>query len=91
MVRQALYVIDGIIRDETAFKNLNVNDIENVSFLKDAAATAVFGSKAAADALLWLLQKAGLPESRSLLILTIFAWNTPANFLNSLVLTIRRL
>src|SRR6218665_1896963 len=43
---EPLYVIDGIIRDKGTFAALNVNDIENISFLKDAASTAVFGAQA---------------------------------------------
>ncbi|GAB3667884.1 hypothetical protein GCM10028791_43450 [Echinicola sediminis] len=41
-----LYVIDGVITTEQDFNTLNSNDIETISFLKDAAATAVYGSKA---------------------------------------------
>lgn len=41
-----LYVIDGIIKDESQFNNLDVNDIENISVLKDGAA-AIYGVKAA--------------------------------------------
>ena len=41
-----LYVIDGIIRTEDDFANLAPEDIENISILKDASATAVYGSRA---------------------------------------------
>lgn len=41
-----LYVIDGIMKDEGSFNNLDVNDIENISVLKDGAA-AIYGVKAA--------------------------------------------
>lgn len=41
-----LFVIDGIIKDEGQFNNLDVNDIENISVLKDGAA-AIYGVKAA--------------------------------------------
>lgn len=41
-----LFVIDGIIKDEAQFNNLDVNDIENISILKDGAA-AIYGVKAA--------------------------------------------
>ena len=37
------YVIDGIISSELQFQTLNPNDIENISFLKDGAATAIYG------------------------------------------------
>lgn len=39
-----LYVIDNIIRNENDFVNLNPNDIDSYSILKDAAATALYGA-----------------------------------------------
>src|SRR5690606_32604333 len=41
-----LFVIDGVMKDEGQFNNLDVNDIENISILKDGAA-AIYGVKAA--------------------------------------------
>ncbi len=41
-----LYVIDGVITEEQDFNAINSEDIESISFLKDASATAVFGSRA---------------------------------------------
>ena len=41
-----LYVIDGFIADEGAFNNLDINEVETVTVLKDAAA-AVYGARAA--------------------------------------------
>ncbi|WP_221929322.1 TonB-dependent receptor [Saccharicrinis carchari] len=41
-----LYVIDGVIRDESDFNSLNSSDIDKISILKDASATAVYGSRA---------------------------------------------
>ncbi|WP_027380385.1 SusC/RagA family TonB-linked outer membrane protein [Chryseobacterium daeguense] len=42
-----LYVIDGMISNATQFRNLNPNDIESSSVLKDAAATAIYGNRGA--------------------------------------------
>jgi len=42
-----LFVIDGVIRSANDFSNLNPNDIEDYSVLKDAAATALYGVSAA--------------------------------------------
>lgn len=42
-----LYVIDGIITSGSQFRNLNPNDIDTFSILKDAAATAIYGNRAA--------------------------------------------
>lgn len=41
-----LYVIDGIIRTEDDFANLAPDDIKDISILKDASATAIYGSRA---------------------------------------------
>lgn len=42
-----LYVIDGVVSDATFFSNLNPNNIESISFLKDAASSAIYGARAA--------------------------------------------
>lgn len=44
---EPLYVIDGVIRDKSDFANLSPSDIGNISILKDAGASAVYGSRAA--------------------------------------------
>ena len=44
---EPLYVIDGVITDATFFSNLDPNSIESLSFLKDAASSAIYGSRAA--------------------------------------------
>jgi TonB-linked SusC/RagA family outer membrane protein len=61
---QPLFVIDGVLMDsqiQTSFvggqgisplTNINPNDIESYSVLKDAAATALYGSKAANGAII---------------------------------------
>ncbi len=40
-----LFVIDGIIRSKNDFENLDPNDIESYSILKDAAATSLYGAR----------------------------------------------
>ncbi|RYF45091.1 MAG: SusC/RagA family TonB-linked outer membrane protein, partial [Chitinophagaceae bacterium] len=42
-----LYVIDGVPTNGTQFRNLNPNDIESTTILKDAAATSPYGNKGA--------------------------------------------
>ena len=41
-----LYIIDGIIRSSEDFNSLISSDIESMSILKDASATAVYGAQA---------------------------------------------
>lgn len=43
---EPLYVINGIIRNKLAFDNLDPNEVASISFLKDAASAAIYGSKA---------------------------------------------
>lgn len=42
-----LIVIDGIVRDMTAFNMLDANDVASINVLKDASATAVYGVRGA--------------------------------------------
>ena len=43
---EPLYVIDGIIKNKDDFDALDPNEVENVSFLKDAASASIYGSSA---------------------------------------------
>lgn len=42
-----LIVIDGVVSSAWTLNNMNPNDIENISILKDAASAAIYGSRAA--------------------------------------------
>lgn len=42
-----LYVIDGFPSEESSMSALNPNDIESIDVLKDASATAIYGSRGA--------------------------------------------
>ncbi|MEZ2338005.1 SusC/RagA family TonB-linked outer membrane protein [Mucilaginibacter sp. RCC_168] len=44
---EPLYVIDGIQGDANLFNTINPQDIENITILKDAASTAIYGVAAA--------------------------------------------
>jgi TonB-linked SusC/RagA family outer membrane protein len=50
-----LVIVDGI---EQPFQNINPNDIENVSVLKDASSTAIYGSRAANGVILITTKRA---------------------------------
>lgn len=41
-----LYVIDNVVSEQREFQNLNPADIESMSVLKDASATAIYGARA---------------------------------------------
>lgn len=53
-----LVVIDDVISEYRDFENLNPDDIEQMSILKDASATAVYGARAA-DGILLIVTKQG--------------------------------
>ncbi len=42
-----LYILDGVPVSSSVFNSLNPQDIENISILKDASSTAIYGSRAA--------------------------------------------
>ncbi|MFY7840779.1 MAG: TonB-dependent receptor plug domain-containing protein [Lacibacter sp.] len=55
---QPLYVIDGVpVMAESINQILNVNDIESITVLKDASATAMYGSRAANGAIVIQMKK----------------------------------
>lgn len=49
-----LFVIDDVICEERDFQNLNPEDVEQMSILKDAASTAVYGARAPMVLSWWL-------------------------------------
>ena len=59
-----LYVIDGIQGDKTLFNTLSAQDIENITILKDASSTAIYGSAAANGVVIITTKraKAGAPK-----------------------------
>ncbi len=57
---EALYVIDNVISDKSQFDVLDPNEIENISFLKDAATAAIYGARAAGGVVV-VTTKSGKP------------------------------
>lgn len=58
-----IYIVDGIPVDATAFSKLNPNDIVQIDVLKDAAATAMYGSRAA-NGVIIVTTKAGAEKQQ---------------------------
>ena len=54
-----LYVIDGVPSNATEFNMINPNDVESVEILKDAAAQAIYGARAA-NGVVMVVTKRGL-------------------------------
>lgn len=61
-----LYVVDGIPLTQAFFRNLNPNDIDTVTVLKDASATAIYGNRGTNGVILITTKKAGYNESMSI-------------------------
>lgn len=82
---EPLFIIDGIPQTSGQFNNLNVNDIENISILKDASAS-VYGFRAANGVVL-VTTKRGRNQRPQINLdayygwqnLTTFPFETPAN------------
>ena len=56
---EPLYVIDGIPLNSDNFRSLNPDDIESVSVLKDAGATAIYGNRGSNGVILVRTKKGG--------------------------------
>ena len=56
-----LFVLDGSPVSSSIFTTLNSNDIENIPVLKDASATAIYGSRAA-NGVVYITTKKGTSE-----------------------------
>jgi TonB-dependent SusC/RagA subfamily outer membrane receptor len=62
---QPLYIIDGVPLSENEFRNLNPNDISNISVLKNATATNLYGSRGA-NGVIIIKTKTGDDELKAL-------------------------
>lgn len=60
-----LIVIDGLISSTSTLNNMNQNDIENVTVLKDAGSAAIYGSRSANGVIL-VTTKKGLKSKKPL-------------------------
>ena len=60
---QPLYVVDGFPIGNSIGQNLNPNDIENISILKDAVSTAIYGARGSNGVVLITTKNAKLGQS----------------------------
>ncbi|MEA4851637.1 MAG: TonB-dependent receptor [Paludibacter sp.] len=70
-----LYVIDGIIKDESFFNSIDINDIDNISVLKDGSA-AIYGVKAANGVVLVTTKSGKLNQKPQININTYTGWQS---------------
>lgn len=73
-----LYVIDDVISEERDFRNLNAEDIDQITILKDAASTAVYGARAG-NGIVMVVTKQGKAGKMSVNYSFNYNWSQPAN------------
>ena len=75
-----IYVIDGVISDDGQFNQLNFNDIESISVLKDASA-AIYGMRAANGAVVVTTKKGHRNERNTVAINAYYGWQDNSRFI----------
>lgn len=71
-----LYVIDNVVSSQYDFQNLQPQDIDDISILKDGAATAVYGSRAS-NGIILVTTKRGQKGKVSLNFGTLYELSSP--------------
>ena len=74
-----LYVIDGVQKDEGQFNNLDFNDIESISVLKDASA-AIYGVRAANGVVVVTTKKGARGDKNEFNINSYYGWQSMFRF-----------
>ena len=72
-----LIVIDGLVTNEGSLNDLNPNDIENISILKDAGAAAIYGSRSSNGVILVTTKKGRVNEPTRVRLNTAVGWEDP--------------
>jgi TonB-linked SusC/RagA family outer membrane protein len=72
-----LIVIDGLVSGDGALNDLNPNDIENISVLKDAGAAAIYGSRSSNGVILVTTKKGHLNEGTKIRLSSSVGWEDP--------------
>ena len=65
---EPLFILDGSEISQNTFLSLNPNDIENMTVLKDASATAIYGSRAANGVVIITSKRGNFGESPTISI-----------------------
>lgn len=74
-----LYVIDGVIKDEGQFNNIDFHDIESISILKDASAS-IYGVRAANGVVVVTTKKGARNTKNTVGINMYYGWQSPTKF-----------
>ncbi len=74
-----LFILDGAPISSTMFNTLNPSDIASISVLKDAASTAIYGSRAANGVIVITSKKGKLNEKANLVVKAQYGFSTPTS------------
>lgn len=74
-----LYVIDGVQSDAGQFNNIDFNDIESISVLKDASA-AIYGVRAANGVIVVTTKKGKRNSKNTVSLNAYYGWQNPSTF-----------
>lgn len=72
-----LYVVDGMLLDDISF--INLQDVASVEVLKDASATAIYGSRGANGVIIITTQKGEISDKPTVTLSTYTGWQQLAN------------
>ncbi|MDE7387028.1 MAG: TonB-dependent receptor [Muribaculaceae bacterium] len=72
-----LYILDGSPVTSSVFTALNPNDIENITVLKDAASTAIYGSRAGNGVIVVTTKRGKMGEQAKVTIRATGGWSAP--------------
>ena len=72
-----LFILDGAPISSTMFNTLNPSDIENITVLKDAASTAIYGSRAANGVIVITSKRGKLNEKANLVVKAQYGFSDP--------------
>ncbi len=74
-----LFICDGAPTTSSIFNTLNPSDIESVTVLKDASATAIYGSRAANGVIVITTKKGQYGENAKVSLRASYGWSDMAN------------
>lgn len=74
-----LFICDGAPATSSIFTTLNPSDIESVTVLKDAASTAIYGSRAANGVIVITTKKGRYSEDATVTVRANAGWSSQAN------------
>ena len=72
-----LYILDGAPVSSAVFTAINPNDIESITVLKDAASTAIYGSRAGNGVIVITTKRGKMGEQAKVTIRASVGWSAP--------------